>query len=213
MIRFDRSRQLLAIGVAILAGFVDAIGFVESGGFFVSFMTGNSTRFAVGAAEWQAAALIAGGIITLFLTGVVTGSLLAARAGAARAPAVLSGTTLLLAAAAALRFEVGQWPAIACLALAMGLVNAALEGKDGTVVGVTYMTGTLVQMGQKIANRLRGEGDGHWFHHFGLWLSLVGGAIVGARTILSSVPAAYGLAILLAAALMLRAWWLPRRTA
>lgn len=213
MIRFDRSRQLLAIGVAILAGFVDAIGFVESGGFFVSFMTGNSTRFAVGAAEWQAAALIAGGIITLFLTGVVTGSLLAARAGAARAPAVLSGTTLLLAAAAALRFEVGQWPAIACLALAMGLVNAALEGKDGTVVGVTYMTGTLVQMGQKIANRLRGEGDGHWFHHFGLWLSLVGGAIVGARTILSSVPAAYGLAVLLAAALMLRAWWLPRRTA
>ncbi|UKK84182.1 DUF1275 domain-containing protein [Sphingopyxis sp. BSN-002] len=213
MIRFDRSRQLLAVGVAILAGFVDAIGFVESGGFFVSFMTGNSTRFAVGAAEWQAAALIAGGIITLFLTGVVTGSLLAARAGAARAPAVLSGTTLLLAAAAALRFEVGQWPAIACLAFAMGLVNAALEGKDGTVVGVTYMTGTLVQMGQKIANRLRGEGDGHWFHHFGLWLSLVGGAIVGARTILSSVPAAYGLALLLAAALMLRAWWLPRRTA
>ena len=213
MIRFDRSRQMLAVGVAILAGFVDAICFVESGGFFVSFMTGNSTRLAVGAAEWQAAALIAGGIITLFLTGVVTGSLLAARAGAARAPAVLAGTGLLLAAAAALRFEVGQWPAIACLALAMGLVNAALEGKDGTVVGVTYMTGTLVQMGQKIANRLRGEGDGHWFHHFGLWLSLVGGAIVGARTILSSVPAAYGLAILLAAALMLRAWWLPRRAA
>ena len=60
----------------------------------------------------------------------------------------------------------------------MGLVNAALEGKDGAVVGVTYMTGTLVQMGQKIANRLRGQGDGRWFHHFGLWAALVGGAIL-----------------------------------
>lgn len=204
---------MLAVGVALLAGFVDAIGFVESGGFFVSFMTGNSTRFAVGAAEWHAAALVAGGIIALFLAGVVTGSLLAARAGAARTPAVLSVTALLLAAAATLRFEFGPWPAIACLAFAMGLVNAALEGRDGTVVGVTYMTGTLVQMGQKIANRLRGEGEGNWIHHFGLWLALVGGAILGARTVLWSALSAYALAILLAAILMLRAWWLHRRTA
>ncbi|MGN6691323.1 MAG: DUF1275 family protein, partial [Sphingopyxis sp.] len=60
MIRFDRSYRRLAVGVAILAGFVDATGFVESGGFFVSFMTGNSTRLAVGAAEWQRAGLFAG---------------------------------------------------------------------------------------------------------------------------------------------------------
>ena len=62
MIRFDRSHQLLAVGVAILAGFVDAIGFVESGGFFVSFMTGNSTRLAVGVAEADAVGAVAVGV-------------------------------------------------------------------------------------------------------------------------------------------------------
>ena len=51
MIRFDQAYRTLAVGIAILAGFVDAIGFVESVGFFVSFMTGNSTRLAVGVAD------------------------------------------------------------------------------------------------------------------------------------------------------------------
>ncbi|MBN8845991.1 MAG: DUF1275 domain-containing protein [Sphingomonadales bacterium] len=205
MIRFDRSHQLLAVGVAVLAGFVDAIGFVESGGFFVSFMTGNSTRMAVGAAEWHRAALLAGGIIAVFVTGVVTGALVAGRFRERRAATVLLCVTLLLTVAAALRFAGADWPAILCLAFAMGVVNAALEGRDGTIVGVTYMTGTLIQMGQKIANRLRGEGDGRWLHHLGLWAGLVGGAIMGARILLWSVPSAYGAAILLAAALSLRA--------
>lgn len=213
MIRFDRAYRMLAVGTAILAGFVDAIGFVESSGFFVSFMTGNSTRLAVGAAEWQQAALIAGGIIALFVAGVVAGSLLAARARAARTSAVLSLVASLLAAAAALRFGVGTAPAVACLALAMGVVNAALEGKDGAVVGVTYMTGTLVQMGHKIANRLRGAGDGRWVQHLTLWAALVGGAIVGARAVLWSVPLAYSLAVLLAAGLTLRAFQLARYAA
>lgn len=213
MIRFDRSYRRLAVGVAILAGFVDATGFVESGGFFVSFMTGNSTRLAVGAAEWQRAGLFAGFMIVLFLMGVVMGSLLAARAKSSRATAVLSLAALMLAGATALRIEGALWPAIACLALSMGVVNAALEGSDGAVVGVTYMTGTLVQMGQKIANRLSGEGDRRWLHHFGLWLALVGGAIAGARTVLYSVPLAYALATMLAACLTLYSFRLRRRTA
>lgn len=160
MTRFDRSRQVLAAGIALLAGFVDAIGFVESGGFFVSFMTGNSTRLAVGAAGWEQAALIAASIIGLFLAGVIIGALLAARAKPRRTFAVLSLVSILLAAATGLRLDGAEWWAVACLVLAMGAVNAALEGKDGAVVGVTYMTGTLVQMGHKIANRLTGEGDG-----------------------------------------------------
>src|SRR3546814_18893769 len=103
MIRFDRSQQALAAGVSALAGFIDAIGFVESGGFFVSFMTGNSTRLAVGAAEWTEAGLIAGAIHALFLAGVVAGSLIAARAAHRRAGVSLLSVTMLLAAAGALR--------------------------------------------------------------------------------------------------------------
>jgi uncharacterized membrane protein YoaK (UPF0700 family) len=205
MIRFDRQVQMLAVGTAVLAGFVDAIGFVESAGFFVSFMTGNSTRLAVGLADWQRAALVAGVIIAVFVTGVVAGSLVGARAGPRRAPAVLLCVAILLGIATILRLQTDGWSAILCLAFAMGAVNAAIEGRDGSVVGVTYMTGTLVQMGQKIANALRGEGDRRWLHHLGLWAGLAGGAVLGARAVIWSPPLAYMSAVVFAAALAVRA--------
>jgi len=205
MLRFDRSQQGLAIGISALAGFVDALGFVESSGFFVSFMTGNSTRLAVGVAEGTRAGLVAGAIILLFVGGVVTGALVGARFAAHRARAVLALVTALLAAATALRFAALPTPAIACLAVAMGAVNAALQGRDGSVVGVTYMTGTLVQMGQKMANRLRGSGDGRWMPHLLLWAGLVLGAVAGASTVLRAPAIGYALAVAFAAALTLRA--------
>ncbi|WP_077145506.1 YoaK family protein [Sphingopyxis sp. KK2] len=205
MIRFERSHQHLAVGIATLAGFVDAIGFVESAGFFVSFMTGNSTRLAVGLAQWQGAAAIAGGIIIMFVAGVVAGALVAARSGPRQSRIVLASVAVLLAAAIGLRLALPGWPPVLCLAFAMGAVNAALPARNGTIVGVTYMTGTLVQLGHKIANALRGGDDGRWLGHLLLWGALVAGAIVGARTVLWSAPAAYGLAAAFAAALAWRA--------
>ena len=44
MVRYDRRVKLLAAGLSALAGFVDATGFIQMGGFFVSFMSGNTTR-------------------------------------------------------------------------------------------------------------------------------------------------------------------------
>ena len=211
MIRFDRSQQRLAAGISALAGFVDAIGFVESGGFFVSFMTGNSTRLAVGVAEWTYAGLVAGLIIILFVVGVVAGSLVAARAAARRSGVILLIVAALLAVAGGLRIADQVVAAVACLAVAMGMVNAAVEGRDGAVVGVTYMTGTLVQMGQKMANAVRGTGDGRWLPHLALWSALVGGAIVGARVTIGSPMAAYALAVVGGAALGGRALWAARR--
>ena len=51
MTRYDSRRWFLAACLAALAGYVDAIGFLKLGGLFVSFMSGNSTRLAVGLAE------------------------------------------------------------------------------------------------------------------------------------------------------------------
>ena len=42
-----RRGLLLAVLLAALAGIVDAIGFIRLGHLFVSFMSGNSTQFAV----------------------------------------------------------------------------------------------------------------------------------------------------------------------
>nr|GLK21598.1 hypothetical protein GCM10017606_24250 [Microbacterium terregens] len=74
-----RRRKWLAFCLAGLAGYVDGLGFLAAGGMFVSFMSGNSTRLAIGAAEGSVTALLALGLIGAFLTGVVAATLVAAR--------------------------------------------------------------------------------------------------------------------------------------
>ena len=44
MIHFDRRIRLPAAYLSALAGYVDALAFLKLGGFFVSFISGNSTR-------------------------------------------------------------------------------------------------------------------------------------------------------------------------
>ncbi len=43
MQRLAPPQRRLAIGLAALAGFVDGVGFLTAGGYFVSFMSGNTT--------------------------------------------------------------------------------------------------------------------------------------------------------------------------
>ena len=79
MIRYDRNFRRLALCLASLAGFVDAIGFIKSGGLFVSFMSGNSTRMAIGIAEVARTGLSAAMLISLFVLGVFLSAVIADR--------------------------------------------------------------------------------------------------------------------------------------
>ena len=70
--------QALALSLAVLAGYVDSLGFLHLGGVFVSFMSGNSTRLAASLAEGQwTAALGLAGILILFVMGSFCGALIA----------------------------------------------------------------------------------------------------------------------------------------
>ena len=74
MTRYTKRFWILGAATAGLAGYVDAIGFLKVGGLFVSFMSGNSTRFAVGLATAGPVAGIAAGLIGAFVGGVVAGA-------------------------------------------------------------------------------------------------------------------------------------------
>lgn len=74
MRRYENRYRLLAIGLAVLAGFVDALGFLKLGGMFVSFMSGNSTRMAVGVAIPAQGSLFVGALIAAFVLGVMVGT-------------------------------------------------------------------------------------------------------------------------------------------
>lgn len=179
MLRHRKRDMAIAVAAATLAGYVDAIGFLSLGGFFVSFMSGNSTRLAVGVAGLPSEALIAARLIASFVSGVVLGSLVGAAAKRWRRPAVLVLVACLLGSAAI----VAMWApdlAVLLVAAAMGAENTTFE-RDGEVsIGLTYMTGALVKLGQRLASAIMGGPKLAWAPYLMLWLGLVGGAVVGA---------------------------------
>lgn len=180
MLRYDAHLRRLAIGLSILAGYIDALGFLRMQGLFVSFMSGNSTRLAVGIAMEPRIALRAAGLILAFVLGVMLGTLVAARAGPRRKPAVIGLVTLLLVTAAAADALGAPTVSLAAMVLAMGSANAVFQ-RDGEVsIGVTYMTGTLVKLGQRLAAALSGGDSTGWRAYLLLWLGLVAGAVLGA---------------------------------
>jgi uncharacterized membrane protein YoaK (UPF0700 family) len=178
----DSHRNIaLACALSALAGYVDAIGFLHLGGLFVSFMSGNSTRMGVSlaAGEWGPAAE-AFGLIALFVAGATAGSLIVL-GRSARAQSRLMLAEALLLAAAALCYAVGlPGTAVAAIVLAMGMENAVFQIEGGAGLGLTYITGALVKVGQFIAAALTGGARLGWLPNLLLWLALAVGGVSGA---------------------------------
>lgn len=207
MRQLDRRRRLLAALLAALAGYVDAVGFIASGGFFLSFMSGNSTRLGVGLmAGPSGAALFAGAVMAAFVAGVTAASLLSGGEGATRQRRVLLLVAALLAAAATgLSAAAGPLPYL-LVAAGMGAANAAFEEMGDVRFGITYMTGTLVRLGLRLAALLRGEDRDGWRPLALHWLTLVAGAVLGAAAWPLLGPLALWPAAAVALALALGRW-------
>ncbi len=177
------SKQNVALASALsgLAGFVDGIGFLHLGGLFVSFMSGNSTRLGVSIAEmdWRAA-FEAVGLIVVFVAGAGCGSAIMLGGGEKRRPWLLLTEAVLLAIAALCASFGLQGVAVGLLAFAMGLENSVFQLQGGAGLGLTYVTGALVKIGQLIAAALNGGPRWEWFPNLMLWASLVIGSVAGA---------------------------------
>ncbi len=207
-----RSRLAIAVLLAVLAGYIDGIAFIYLGGYFVSFMSGNTTQSGVELAGGDLAAAGFGfAVIVAFVVGVMAGTairsprrdrgwivllgvavMVAVGAALASAPPVdanaVTGTALLAVAPTAL-----------CLSLAMGAVNTVFSGSGGPSLGITYMTGALVRIGEGIVGALRGGERTGWLRYLALWLAIAAGAIGGAIVYAVFGPAALWFAALFAA--------------
>ncbi len=178
----QNSRRLMAC-LAALAGFVDALGHLSLGGFFVAFMSGNSTLLSIGAATVNYSRIgMAAGLVASFVFGVVFGTLVSRVVQARRQSAVLALVAGLLAVAWALQAAGGTAAAGLFMAMAMGAENTVFQTPAQVGVGITYMTGTLVRMGLRLAEALTGEGWDLVWQDFLLWASMIGGALGGALT-------------------------------
>ena len=166
-----------------MAGMVDAIGFLASGGFFLSFMSGNSTRLSIGLAEGAPYVFLVAALIISFVAGVIWGSLIGnGRDTAAnkRQAMILAGISVILFVAPVLA-DFGWLLAAICLsAFCMGAENTLYEREGSVSFGLTYMTGALVKIGQGLATMMSGGSTTAWLPYLFLWGGLIGGAVIGA---------------------------------
>jgi uncharacterized membrane protein YoaK (UPF0700 family) len=175
-----RSETAFAVCLFLLAGYVDALGFLSLGGLFVSFVSGDSTHFAVSAGRGdlhEAARPIV--LVLMFVFGATAGSAVGRLAGARRSSAVLACVCATLAAAGLLHAVGRDVAAAAVMASAMGAQNAAFEGEAG-LSALTYVTGILVKTGRQLAAALFGEPEPGLAEHVLMWVGLVSGGALGA---------------------------------
>ena len=190
-------------GLTAIAGFVDGVAFIHFGGYFVSFMSGNSTRSSAGLAEGNVLQwALAMGLVLGFVLGVAAASLASQVPSVHRRGAVLSVSSAFLLASAltTLGPTGGAWTAV-LMAMSMGAINATYTRRGEVSVGLTYMTGALVKMGQHLAASLVGGPTWAWLPYGALWAMITLGSFVGAVLYLQ-----VGLQVLWFAALALAAW-------
>jgi uncharacterized membrane protein YoaK (UPF0700 family) len=194
-----RAERRLAIGLALIAGYVDAYGLLAYGT-YVSFMSGNTTQTGSMAGQGKLLAALPSALaIMFFVTGSFAGNLLmhsnlrhsrqSLLGWVAALLAVIIGGTQLDT------LQLHTYVCIATLGLAMGLMNSALSRIGKEPVNLTFVTGTLNKIGLHVALAIRREplldSQGQWDTHLrraglmaSIWASFLIGAIVsGAATL------------------------------
>ncbi len=170
------ARVAMAVALSFLAGFVDALGFMHLGGYFVSFMSGNSTQMAAVLPDGLAGAVLPAALVCLFVLGVMVGTLVEQRVSTALGLLILAALLGIATALAAMRLDDA---AIMVTPFVMGAINTVLRSGQGAMA-VTYMTGNLVKLGQTIVTAFQGGPRWAWLPYFLLWLGLLSGAVCGA---------------------------------
>jgi uncharacterized membrane protein YoaK (UPF0700 family) len=169
-------RGAVALVLAGVAGFVDAVGFLVLRGLFVAHMSGNSAKLGVrlgsGAVSAGVTLLAA---VAVFVTGIALGATvsetLTRRGVRGTAAIVLALEATLLTAFLAWGLATGAGRGVAhgstafyglgtIAVLAMGLQTTALQRAGGGAVRTTYVSGVLLNATQEAVNWLFWVRDG-----------------------------------------------------
>ncbi|KQO92821.1 MAG: YoaK family protein [Methylobacteriaceae bacterium] len=175
------TRVPIALMLAGTAGAADSIGFLEFSQLFMSFMSGNTTRFGVAVAgfDWDGATRFAS-VIALFCFGACIGTLIAAWSGRFRLTVLLIIQAVLFAIGLFVPFGTTAFPLHAYpIVLALGIQNATLQDEAGRSLAITYVTGTVVRFGAGIANLILHKPAPSFWLQAPLWGALSTGAVIG----------------------------------
>ncbi|NHN83264.1 DUF1275 domain-containing protein [Acetobacter musti] len=154
---------LRVIALGLVAGYVDAVGYVELHGIFSAAMTGNSTTFGVVLAErnWSRAAVV-GTVLGLFFTGAFAASLLRRSLRAYRHEWLWIAGLLVLAQFVHWSHSVrtGSTLETLFLTVAMAMQGEVLSRFSGVSVQTIVVTNNIVKFADNIAGFLCGLKNG-----------------------------------------------------
>ncbi|MFG1422760.1 YoaK family protein [Roseixanthobacter liquoris] len=167
------------------AGYVDAVGYAQAGGLYLSFMSGNTTRLGTALAALNLHVLLGTAmVICAFVIGAVAGTLVVEAPVRRPMLAVLGVEILLLCGALALVAAGSLMPPLFLISIAMGMQNSAHQVVQGADVGKSFVTGALFSFGQSLVAAAKGRVRPMECAIYGLsWLTFVAGVALGALTV------------------------------
>jgi uncharacterized membrane protein YoaK (UPF0700 family) len=146
-----------AVLLCLIAGYIDAIGYIDYAHVFAANMTGNTVLIAISAAqhEWPKVETYA---LTLaaFLIGALAAETMKRAKVRPTVPLLLSGLPLVAVYLAKLDGNA----ALAALALGMGLQGGAVARFANINVQTVVITGTLLKLAEAAVYRLLPTGNG-----------------------------------------------------
>jgi len=183
---FDSDARLSWV-LAALAGVLGATAYTHSAGYFVTFMTGNAQRAVLGYFRGDVVLSISAGLLVLcFVIGVVIASVCRRHFWVAHphGPTVLTTFSLLAATVVDIIDEGWEeanldFGPIMLVAFGIGALNTSFVKAGEVSVPLSYVTGTLVKMGQGIERHIAGGKAEDWLGYFLLFASFVLGAALG----------------------------------
>ncbi|MEZ0049372.1 uncharacterized membrane protein YoaK (UPF0700 family) [Mycobacterium sp. MAA66] len=180
--------------LAWLAGMIGAVAFLHSAGYFVTFMTGNTERAVLGWFPVAGRQKVAGAgpeaaiwLIVMFLLGVFAASYLRRKYWKNHPHgATLLATFGLVVAAIVELIEDGwdyqevDFTGILMVSFSVGALNTSFIRNGEVSVPLSYVTGTLVKLGQGLERHFCGDGTIYdWLGYVALYCSFLFGAAIG----------------------------------
>ncbi|GAB2650048.1 YoaK family protein [Nocardia goodfellowii] len=175
--------------LAGLAGLIGAAAFMHTAGYFVTFMTGNTERAILGHFDGgRDMAVAAAALLASFLSGVIVASWCRRHFWHAHphGPTLLTTVSLAVSALTDLYLVSHaedtsriEFIPILFVAFGVGALNTSFV-KDGEVsIPLSYVTGTIVKMGQGIERHIGGGDYADWLGYFLVYAAFALGAFLG----------------------------------
>jgi len=180
--------------LAWLAGMIGAVAFLHSAGYFVTFMTGNTERAVLGWFPVADRQKVAGAgpqaaiwLIVMFTLGVFSASYLRRKFWTNHPHGATLLATLGLVVAAGFEliedgwyFQEVDFTGILMIAFSVGALNTSFIKNGEVSVPLSYVTGTMVKLGQGLERHLCGGGTVYdWIGYLALYASFLFGAAIG----------------------------------